>query len=87
MADSTFGVKLAVIHHLQYISTFSSKKKKKKEERDMISRGLLIKTQTLYSFVSFRGDKDKLNFSHGQSGVFPGGETTSFFPSVADDVI
>lgn len=53
----------------------------------MISRGLLIKSQTLYSFVSFRGDKERLNFSHGQSGVFPGGETTSFFPSVADDAI
>lgn len=52
----------------------------------MKSRGLLIKRQTLFSLVSFRGDKEKLNFSHGQSDVFPGGETASFFPTVVDDV-
>lgn len=33
VADSTFGVKLAVIHHLQCISTLSSKKEKKRERK------------------------------------------------------
>lgn len=62
---NTVKLKLTVIHHLQFISLF--------QEKDMIREKLLIKKQTLYSFVSFKNDKEKAKLPDAELDFTQGG--------------
>lgn len=62
---NTLKLKLTVIHHQPYISLF--------QEEDMIRERLLIKNQTLSSFVSFRNYHAKTKLPDAELDFIQGG--------------